>query len=80
MAGLDLERVDGALGRMETLPPADRKRLLTALERTVRADRAVTVDELELLRAVAEALDVPMPPMAVTDGDAEPADAPGPSG
>ena len=78
MAGLDLERVDEALGRMETLPPPDRKKLLSALERTVLADRAVTVDELELLRAVAEALDVPMPPMAVTD--AGPLDAPASNG
>ena len=77
VASLDLERVDEALGRLETLPPADRRTLLDALERTVHADRAVTVDEIELLRAVAEALDVPMPPMAVTEppgsGPGEPA-------
>ena len=78
MAGLDLERVDEALGRLETLPPRDRKVLLDALERTVRADRAVTVSELELLRAVAEALDVPMPPLAVTGAAPEGLDAPAP--
>ncbi|MEX2466718.1 MAG: M48 family metallopeptidase [Gemmatimonadota bacterium] len=65
-AGLDLERVDEALGRLETLPPQDRRKLLQALERTVVADREVTVEEHELLRAVAEALDVPMPPLAAT--------------
>jgi hypothetical protein len=75
VGGLDLERVDHALGRMETLPPKDRKKLLRALERTVLADRAVTVDELELLRAVAEALDVPMPPLSVTDVNSERSDA-----
>jgi Zn-dependent protease with chaperone function len=80
MAGLDLERVDAALTRLETLPPKDRRTLLAALERTVRADRAVTVEELELLRAVAEALDVPMPPLAVADEvPREPLDAPPPA-
>jgi len=64
-ASLDLERVDEALGRLETLPPGDRRKLLQALERTVVADRAVTVEEHELLRAVAEALDIPMPPLDV---------------
>ncbi len=80
MAGLDLERVDEALTRLETLPPKDRRVLLGALERTVRADRVVTVEELELLRAVAEALDVPMPPLAVADEvPREPLDAPPPA-
>jgi Zn-dependent protease with chaperone function len=65
-ASLDLERVDVALGRLETLPSGDRRKLLQALERTVVADRAVTVEEHELLRAVAEALDVPMPPLDVS--------------
>jgi uncharacterized tellurite resistance protein B-like protein len=55
-----------ALGRLETLPSGDRRKLLQALERTVVADRAVTVEEHELLRAVAEALDVPMPPLDVS--------------
>lgn len=66
-ASLDLERVDEALSRLETLPHGDRRKLLQALERTVVADRAVTVEEHELLRAVAEALDVPMPPLVVPD-------------
>ena len=62
-SSLDLERVDEALSRLETLPPSDRRKLLQALERTVVADRAVMVEEHELLRAVAEALDIPMPPL-----------------
>jgi hypothetical protein len=76
-AGLDLERVDEALGRLETLPPKDRRTLLQALERTVMADGEVMVEEHELLRAVAEALDVPMPPLVLPDAtlDAEAAPA-----
>ncbi|MDZ7780255.1 MAG: M48 family metallopeptidase [Gemmatimonadota bacterium] len=70
--GLDLDYVDAALGRLETLPPTDRRTLLDALEHTVRSDREVTVEELELLRAVAEALDVPMPPVAVTEKGPQP--------
>ena len=66
-AGLDLERVDEALGRLETLPPKDRRTLLQALERTVMADGEVIAEEHELLRAVAEALDVPMPPLVLPD-------------
>ena len=72
---LDLERVDEALGRLETLPPGDRRKLLQALERTVMADREVTVEEHELLRAVAEALDIPMPPLV---GPPRALDAPSP--
>jgi Zn-dependent protease with chaperone function len=76
-AGLDLDRVDEALSRLETLPPKDRRMLLQALERTVMADGKVMVEEHELLRAVAEALDVPMPPLespdATLDADATPA-------
>jgi len=62
---LDLERVDEALSRLESVPPDDRRVLIEAVERTILADRDVRVEEIELLRAVAEALDVPMPPLAV---------------
>ncbi|MEX2527262.1 MAG: M48 family metallopeptidase [Gemmatimonadota bacterium] len=63
--GLDLERVDAALGRLESAPSLERKKLLEALSRSVQADDEITVEELELLRAVAEALEIPMPPLAV---------------
>lgn len=75
-ASLDLERVDEALGRLETLPPGDRRKLLQALERTVVADREVTIEEHELLRAVAEALDVPMPPLDFSDAALDAPSAP----
>ena len=40
-----------------------KRKILEAAIAIVVADRAVTVDEGELLRAIAEALDCPVPPL-----------------
>ena len=63
---LGLDRVDEALDRMERGAPAARKALLEAASAIVQADGAVDVEEAELFRAVAEALDVPVPPLSAT--------------
>jgi Zn-dependent protease with chaperone function len=58
-----LKVVDEALSRLAKSSPQIKKRLLTAAIACVAADRQVKVAESELLRAVADALDCPMPPM-----------------
>ncbi|MEX1256593.1 MAG: M48 family metalloprotease [Gemmatimonadota bacterium] len=60
---VQLDRVDEALGRLADLRPSDLRRLLDAAVATIHADRHFAVPELEMLRAVAEALDAPMPPI-----------------
>jgi len=54
-----LDRVADALA---TLAPADKRRLLDAMTALIAVDGQVTVDGLELLRAFASALDLPLPP------------------
>ncbi|MEX0715728.1 MAG: M48 family metallopeptidase [Planctomycetaceae bacterium] len=59
----NLDVVDPALAKLAETSPAIKKRVLTAALACVTADRQVTVAEGELLRAVADALDCPMPPL-----------------
>jgi Zn-dependent protease with chaperone function len=61
---LGLDRVDEALARVERASPLARRAILQAAEAIVRADGRIEPSEIEMLRAVAEALDAPMPPMA----------------
>lgn len=56
-------RLDEALQRLEGVHPRRRRDLLSACAATVAHDRTVTVREGELLRAVADALDCPLPPL-----------------
>jgi len=56
-----LAALDNALGRLNGLAPLLKRELLTACTFVVRADGKLTADEAELLRAVADALDVPLP-------------------
>jgi Zn-dependent protease with chaperone function len=60
---LPLGRVDAALGRLRTAAPTARRSFLDACIRAVAVDGLVQTTEAELLRAVAEAIDCPMPPM-----------------
>lgn len=53
------------------LPPADKRLVMQALARAVAHDEYLTVTEAELLRAIADSLDCPLPPLL--------ADAPPPS-
>ena len=58
----DLAKIDAALTRLSRSPEAVRKNILLACGRAVAADGQVTTREAELLRAIADALDCPMPP------------------
>ena len=57
-----LAALDVALRRLNGLAPLLKRELLTACSFVVRADGSLTPDEAELLRAVADALDMPLPP------------------
>jgi hypothetical protein len=59
-----LVEVDAALQLLEESPPLFRKRLLDIAQAIVEADRAIGLAEVEMLRAIAAALDVPIPPVA----------------
>jgi len=58
----DLARVDTALARLARCPASVQRNILLACGKTVAADNQVTEREAELLRAVADSLDCPMPP------------------
>ena len=58
-----LNRLDAALDRLATASGPIKLRLLTAAAHVVAADGAIATTEAELLRAIAAALDVPMPPL-----------------
>lgn len=58
-----LKDLDGALDELERLSPPNKRRALTACAACIAADHAVTVREGELLRAVADSIGVPMPPL-----------------
>jgi hypothetical protein len=58
-----LEQIDEALSVLAELVPRQKGRLLHACAVGVSADREVTVMEAELLRATADSLGCPMPPL-----------------
>ncbi|MBL9200411.1 MAG: M48 family metallopeptidase [Opitutaceae bacterium] len=58
-----LAQLDGALDKLATASPAIKQRTLVAAAHTVTADGRLLVAEGELLRAIAAALDVPVPPL-----------------
>ncbi len=62
LAECNLAHVDAALDRLEAASPAIHRRLLQACADTVSADGELTVREAELLRAIADALECPLPP------------------
>jgi uncharacterized tellurite resistance protein B-like protein len=58
----DLEHVDAALNRLSLAVPQIKKNVLNACAQTVAADGVIQETEAELLRAIADTLDCPMPP------------------
>jgi Zn-dependent protease with chaperone function len=58
-----LKAVDEALKVVGSAAPLLKKRVLTACAACIGADGKVTLEEGELLRAVADSLDCPMPPL-----------------
>jgi Zn-dependent protease with chaperone function len=57
-----VNQIDSALNRMAQASPLIKKNLLEACIHTVGADGVILENEAELLRAVADTLDCPMPP------------------
>jgi Zn-dependent protease with chaperone function len=57
-----VDRIDAALGRLALAVPTIKKNLLEACVYTVGADGVMTESEAEVLRAVADTLDCPIPP------------------
>ncbi len=58
----DLSRVDVALARLSQAVPQIKKNVLNACVQTVAADGVIQEGEAELLRAIADTLDCPVPP------------------
>ena len=58
----DLSNMDAALERLSQAVPQIKKNLLRACVQTVAADGVIQQGEAELLRAIADALDCPVPP------------------
>jgi hypothetical protein len=62
LARANLGELDAALERLTEAAPALNRKILEACARTVSADGQVEVREAELLRAIADSLDCPLPP------------------
>ncbi len=60
---MTLDRLDAALDRLALTPAPFRKRILTALAAAFTADSRLSEEEAGLLRALAAALDCPLPPV-----------------
>ena len=60
----DFAKLDTALDKLAIASPAIKQRTLVAAAHVVSADGQVLVTEAELLRAIAAALDCPIPPLA----------------
>jgi Zn-dependent protease with chaperone function/uncharacterized tellurite resistance protein B-like protein len=58
----DLSQVDAALNRLAQAAPQIKKNLLNACAQTVAADGLIQETEAEMLRAIADTLDCPLPP------------------
>jgi Zn-dependent protease with chaperone function len=69
----DLDEINRALDRLAQAAPQIKKNALEACVQTVGADGVIQENEAELLRAIAEALDCPLPPFVA--GEAMPAQA-----
>ena len=61
--GASLSDVDASLKRLSSASPAVKQRVIDACAHAVASDGHVSVAEAELLRAIASAMDVPLPPL-----------------
>jgi len=60
---IDFDRLDDALDRLRKAAPGVKRRIMNALAYVAAFDKTVTVDEGVLLRAIADTLDCPVPPL-----------------
>jgi Zn-dependent protease with chaperone function len=63
----DLAPLDRALARLARLDARDKRRVLEAVLATIRYDRVLGVEEIELFRAVAATLGIPVPPFVTLE-------------
>jgi hypothetical protein len=63
-----LDNLKQALDHLAAASPGVKKRALDASAACIAADGRVTVSEGELLRAIADSLDCPMPPLIAPTG------------
>jgi len=63
----DLKAIDRALDRLAECVPAIKRQLLRACAEAVAADGVIKLEEAELLRAIADSLDCPIPPFVAAD-------------
>jgi len=63
----DFLHVDQALDALVNLKPMAKRELIAACAATISRDGQVTLEEAEFFRAVADSLDVPMPPFLEND-------------
>lgn len=61
---ITISDLNSSLGKLEQLRPLAKSRLLKACAASVAHDQKASTAELELLRAFADVLDCPMPPLA----------------
>jgi hypothetical protein len=61
-----MAQIDAALNRLAQAAPAIKRNMLEACVHAVGADGVIVENEAELLRAVSDTLDCPMPPFAVS--------------
>jgi Zn-dependent protease with chaperone function len=62
-----IEQLDAALNRLALAVPNIKRNLLQACAQVVGADGVIQESEAELLRAVGDTLDCPMPPLGVSE-------------
>jgi hypothetical protein len=60
-----LAEFDAALQTLRRSAPTVKRRIVGACAACIQADQQVTVREAELLRAVCDTLDCPLPPLVV---------------
>jgi Zn-dependent protease with chaperone function len=77
---IDLNALDAALKTLDAATPPLKKQILLACAACIGADGRVTVEESELLRAIADSLDCPMPPLLGPGEPTSPAPAVSPQG
>ncbi len=63
LSSLSLDRLDQAIHKLNQLKPLEKPALLKACAAAISADDVITPTEHELLRAIADTLDCPMPPL-----------------
>ncbi|MBI1422306.1 MAG: M48 family metalloprotease [Gammaproteobacteria bacterium] len=65
-SAINLNVLNTAIDKLAMLKPLVKPQFLKACAASITADGVVTATELELLRAIANAIDCPMPPLDVT--------------